>query len=70
MALVIGLPESAVVEESGVFPSQHYPSWFSMLVYHLGDEQYANWWQQLIDIVLPHRHNHHHNQVMKELFVV
>jgi hypothetical protein len=26
------------------------------IIIHLGDEQYARWWQQFRDIVLPHRH--------------
>jgi hypothetical protein len=24
-----------------------------------GDKQYALWWQQFRDVVLPHRHDHH-----------
>jgi hypothetical protein len=39
MALLVGLPERALVDESGLFPSRHHPSWFPMLIYHLGDEK-------------------------------
>jgi hypothetical protein len=35
MALLAGFPESALVDRSGVFHSQHHPPWFSMLIYHL-----------------------------------
>jgi hypothetical protein len=34
--------------------------WFSMPIYHMGDEQYARWWQQFRDVVPPHQHDHHH----------
>jgi hypothetical protein len=30
--------------------------WFSMLIYHLGDEQYAHFWLQFKDVGLLHRH--------------
>jgi hypothetical protein len=36
------------------------PPWFSMLIYHLGDEQQARWWPQFRDVVSPHRHEHHY----------
>jgi hypothetical protein len=30
------------------------PLWFSMLMYHLGYEQWVRWWPQFIDVVSPH----------------
>jgi hypothetical protein len=39
MALLVGLPESALVVESGFFPVIVIPPWFFMLIYHLGYEQ-------------------------------
>jgi hypothetical protein len=39
MALLVGLPESALVDESGISPVHTIPQWFSMLMYHLGAEQ-------------------------------
>jgi hypothetical protein len=30
------------------------PPWFSMLIYHLGDEQQARWWLQFRVVVSPH----------------
>jgi hypothetical protein len=39
------------------------PPWFSMLVYHLGNEQYAHWWPQFRDVVSPHRRDHHYHRV-------
>jgi hypothetical protein len=35
------------------------PPWFSMLMYHQGDEQLARWWPQFRDVVQPHRHDRH-----------
>jgi hypothetical protein len=35
------------------------PPLFSMLIYHLGDEQYARWWPQFRDVASPHRHENH-----------
>jgi len=35
MILLVGLPESALVEESGVFPVDIIPPWFSVLIYRL-----------------------------------
>jgi hypothetical protein len=32
------------------------PLWFSIFMYHLGDEQQANRWLQFRDILSPHRH--------------
>jgi hypothetical protein len=34
------------------------PPWFFMLIYHLGDEEYARSWPQFRDIVSRHRHDH------------
>jgi hypothetical protein len=39
MALLVSLPESALMDESGVSSVDIIPPWFSMLIYHLGDEQ-------------------------------
>jgi hypothetical protein len=33
------------------------PSWFSMLIYHLRDEQQECWWLQFRDVDLPHLHD-------------
>jgi hypothetical protein len=33
------------------------PPWFSILIYHLRDEQQARWWPQFRDVVSPHRHD-------------
>jgi hypothetical protein len=38
------------------------PLWFSMLIYHLGDEKQARWWPQFRDIISSHRHAHHHHR--------
>jgi hypothetical protein len=57
MALLVGLPESALVDESQVFPSRHHPLWFSMLIYHLGmnntpvDGYMSKMSSQTIDII-------------------
>jgi hypothetical protein len=32
-----------------------FPVNISMLIYHVGDEQYARWWPQFRDVVSPHR---------------
>jgi hypothetical protein len=32
------------------------PPWLSILVFNLGDEQYAPWWPQFRDIVLSHQY--------------
>jgi hypothetical protein len=37
------------------------PPWFSVLIYHLGDEQWARWWPQFRDVVSPRRHDNHHH---------
>jgi hypothetical protein len=37
------------------------PPWFSMLMYQLGHEQYARWWPQFRDVVLPHRQHDGHD---------
>jgi hypothetical protein len=36
MALLVALPENALVDNSGVFPVNTSP-WFSILIYHLED---------------------------------
>jgi quinol-cytochrome oxidoreductase complex cytochrome b subunit len=36
MTLLVELPESALVDESGVSPVDIVPPWFSMFMYHLG----------------------------------
>jgi hypothetical protein len=41
MALLVELPESALVDESEVFSVDIIPPWYYMLLYHLGDEQQA-----------------------------
>jgi hypothetical protein len=38
MPLLVALVESVLVDES-VFPVKIIPSWFSMLIHHLGNEQ-------------------------------
>jgi hypothetical protein len=40
MTLLVGFPESSG-DEPGVFPADIIPPWFSLLIYHLGDEQQA-----------------------------
>jgi hypothetical protein len=42
------------------------PPWFSMLIYHLGDEQQACWWPQFRDVVSPHQHDHHQSQLISQ----
>jgi hypothetical protein len=34
------------------------PPWFSMLIYHLGDE---HWCPQIRGALSPHQHHHHHH---------
>jgi hypothetical protein len=68
MALLVGLPESTLVDGSGVLPSRHHPPSFSMLIYYLGDEKQARRWLQFRDVVSPHQHDddddhYHHHQV-------
>jgi hypothetical protein len=38
------------------FPLNNIPQCFSILIYHLGDEQLARWWPQFRDTVSPHWH--------------
>jgi hypothetical protein len=38
-----------------VFPVNIIPSSLSILIYHLGDEQFVRYWQQFRDVVTPHR---------------
>jgi hypothetical protein len=28
--------------------------WFSVLIYHMGEEQNVSWWQQFGDVILSH----------------
>jgi hypothetical protein len=42
-----------VVDESGVFPSQHDLTKVLHAHYQLGDEEEAHWWLQFRDIVSP-----------------
>jgi hypothetical protein len=35
------------------------PPRFSMLIYHLGDEQKARRWPEFRDVISPHRHYHY-----------
>jgi hypothetical protein len=39
----------------------YHPPWFSMLIYHPGEEQQDDWWPQFRDMVPPH----HHPQINK-----
>jgi hypothetical protein len=39
-----------------ISPVDIIPSWLSMLIYLLGDEQQTRWWSQFRDLVSPHRH--------------
>jgi hypothetical protein len=41
-----------------VSPVNIIPPRFFMYIYHLADGQYARWWPQFRDVVLPHRHDH------------
>jgi hypothetical protein len=41
----------------GFSPAYSISSWFSMLIYHPRNEQYARWWQQLRNVISPYRHN-------------
>jgi hypothetical protein len=51
MAVLVRLPESALVDES-VFPVIISP-WFSTLIHRMGDEKYARWWPQFRDGLTP-----------------
>jgi hypothetical protein len=54
------------VDESGLLSFLDIiPSWFSMLMYQLGDAKYARWWPQFRGVVSPHRNNH--EQPMKHI---
>jgi hypothetical protein len=48
------------VDELGVILVYFFHPCFSMLKYHLADEQEAHWWPQFRDVVSPHRHDHQH----------
>jgi hypothetical protein len=54
--LLVGLPESS----DGWIRSFCCRS-LLIIIYHLGDEQYARWWPQFGDLVSTHRHDHHHH---------
>jgi hypothetical protein len=55
MSLPVGLPQSSGGRDSSYHqPASSSSPWFSMLTYHLGDEQYARWWPRLRDIISPH----------------
>jgi hypothetical protein len=45
------MSENAIVDETEVFPVDIIPPWYSMLIYHLGDEEQARWSLQLGDVV-------------------
>jgi hypothetical protein len=51
MVLLVGLPESVLVNESGVSPVGIIPPQFSKLIYHLKDEQKTQWRPQFGDVV-------------------
>jgi hypothetical protein len=38
-------------------PLYFIPPWFSMFMYHLGDERYACWWLKFRDVISPHRYD-------------
>jgi hypothetical protein len=48
MALLVGLPGKVLQDGTGDFLSQHHPSWFSTLMYHVGDELVAKVHNKLI----------------------
>jgi hypothetical protein len=52
MALLAGLPVSTLVDKKGFSLVDIILPWFSMLIYHLGNQQYACWCLQFIDVVL------------------
>jgi hypothetical protein len=39
-------------------PVNSIPPWLSILIYRLGDEQYALWWPQFWDVISPERREH------------
>jgi hypothetical protein len=49
------------MDESGVFLVDIITHSFSMLTYHLGNEQYARWWLQFRNVFTPHRNDHGHD---------
>jgi hypothetical protein len=65
LTMPVGLPESSGGRNRS-FPlstsSFHHVSPCSYRVYHLGNEQ---WWPQFRDIVSPHRHDRHHQYLVK-----
>jgi hypothetical protein len=42
-------------------PADITPPWFSMLIYHLQDEQQARLWPEVKDTVSAPQHDHHHH---------
>jgi hypothetical protein len=59
MALLVGLPESALVDKLGVFLSWHHPTWYSMFIYHLGDKTIGLLVAAVWRHSQPHQHDHH-----------
>jgi hypothetical protein len=57
MTLLLGLPESIEVDESGVFLCQYHST--MVLNAHISPEgeEYAQWWPKFRDIVSPNRHD-------------
>jgi hypothetical protein len=43
-----------VLSEFFGFPVNIIPPSFSILIYHLGDQQYVRQWQQFRDVISPH----------------
>jgi hypothetical protein len=54
--LLVELPESCSGRIRN-FPFDIFPPWFSMLMYHQGDEQQVRWWPRFGHLVSPHRHH-------------
>jgi hypothetical protein len=53
------LPESSGVGIRSS-PVDIIPPWFSMLLYHLGNEQLTRLWPQFRDVVSSYQHEYHH----------
>jgi hypothetical protein len=51
MTLLVGLPELWWMSLEFYFVNIVIPPWFSMFMYHLGDEQQTRWWLQFRDVV-------------------
>jgi hypothetical protein len=56
------LPESALVDESEVSPIDIIPTFFSTLVYRMGDEEWEHWCSQFREVV---SHDHHQEEIPK-----